>query len=148
MKLWVRRFEEEGTIASRPRPGRPHIISEGQRSAMVEEYERNGFTPTRVFAERFGTSLKTVRRALHAEGVHHRKPARKPYLTDRHKQERLRFAREYLDFDWGNTVFTDEKTFRSSQKGRLHLWRKNNTRWCEQNIIPGYKNYTMASTIP
>lgn len=103
---------------------------------MVNEYQENGFIPTRRFAERFNTSLLTVRRALHAEGVHHRRPAKKPYLTPRHKQERLRFARDYLDFNWENVIFSDEKTFLSSQKGRLHLWRRNNTRWCEQNIVP------------
>lgn len=103
---------------------------------MVDVYETNGFAPTRHFAELYDTSMDTVRRALHAEGVHHRKPAKKPYLTERHKQERLRFARDYLDFDWNTAVFSDEKTFKSSQKGRLHLWRKNNTRWCDKNIIP------------
>lgn len=133
---WIRRFEEEGNITSRKRSGRPRLITITQRQLMVNEYNNNGFIPTKHFADLFSTSLLTVRRALHAEGLHHRVPAKKPYLTERHKQARLRFCLDYLDFDWNNTVFTDEKCFKSSQKGRLHLWRMNNTRWREENIIP------------
>lgn len=133
---WVKRFEEEGSLQCRVRSGRPPLINPTQRRAMVEEYEINGFIPTKIFADQFDTSVRTVRRALHAEGLHHRKPAKKPFLTQKHKEERLRFAREYLDFNWDTTIFTDEKTFKSCQKGRLHLWRKDNTRWSEQNIIP------------
>ena len=83
----------------------------------------------------YNTSLLTVRRALHSEGLHHRRPAKKPQLTESHKQARLRFARDYLDFDWTSVIFSDEKTFQSSQKGRLHLWRRSNTRWREENIV-------------
>lgn len=132
----MRRFEEEGSLKSRERSGRPPLISLPQRRYMVAEYETYGFIPTRRFADEFGTSARTVRRTLHAEGLHHRTPAKKPFLTQRHKEERLRFAREYLDFDWETTIFSDEKSFKSCQKGRLHLWRKNNTRWSESNIIP------------
>lgn len=132
----MKRFEEEGSLKSRERSGRPPLISQPQRRYMVAEYETNGFIPTRRFADEFGTSVRTVRRTLHAEGLHHRTPAKKPFLTQRHKEERLSFAQEYLDFDWETTIFTDEKSFKSCQKGRLHLWRKNNTRWSEGNVRP------------
>lgn len=132
----MKRFEEEGSIATRMRSGRRPLINQPQRRFMINEYEANGFMPTRRYAELFDTSLLTVRRALHAEGLHHRRPAKKPYLTQRHKDQRLQFARDYLDFNWESTIFSDEKTFKSSQKGRIHLWRRDNTRWCEQNIVP------------
>lgn len=128
----MRRFEEEGSVVDRARSGRPRLINQAQVREMVNAYEGDGFIPTRTFADRFEISTQTVRRVLHGEGIHHRKPARKPLLTQRHKDERLRFAREYLDFDWDLAVFSDEKSFRSCQTGRLHLWRNNNARYKER----------------
>lgn len=135
MKRWVTRYGEEGSVIARPRSGRPRLINEIQQREMVQAYENNGFLRTDDFAVRFDTSVKTVRRTLHRQGIHHRRPAKKPSLTDEHKRNRLTFAREYLDFNWQNTIFTDEKTFMSSQHGRLHLWRRNGTRYEEKNII-------------
>ena len=34
-------------------------------------------------------SVNTVRERLHANGIHHRSPAIKDFLTDKHKQSRL-----------------------------------------------------------
>lgn len=80
---------------------------------MVNVYQQeNAFTPTRHFAEQYEVSLKTVRRALHRAGLHHRKPARKIILNDVQKAERVRFAREFRDYDFTNAIFSDEKCFR------------------------------------
>ncbi|XP_045783352.1 uncharacterized protein LOC123879605 [Maniola jurtina] len=76
---WVKRFEAEGTLKDRERPGRPPLITESQRNLMVHEYETNGFIPTERFACEFDTSVVTIRRVLHAEGLRQRRrPARKP----------------------------------------------------------------------
>lgn len=99
----------------------------GEDIIVVDEYDTNGFTHKGRFMELFVTSSQTILRALHAKGLHHRRSAKKPFLTNRHKQEWLRFAWDYLDFYWNTTIFSDEKTFKSSQMGRLHLWRKDNT---------------------
>lgn len=58
-------------------------------------------------------------------------------LLDYHKQRRLSFAREYLEFDWCNNVviFTDEKTFKSDKDGRKILWRRDGERYKEINIL-------------
>lgn len=33
-------------------------------------------------------------------------------------------------------IFTDEKTFCSSQDGRLNLWRHDRTRYAEEHVVP------------
>lgn len=140
MVLWVRRFEEEGSLLHRQRAGRPRLIDTPQRQAMVVDYEENGFIPTNHYASLFDTSVDTVRRALHSEGLHYRRHAVKPSLTDNHKRARLEFALEFLDLDWSNVIFTDEKTFKSSQHGRLSLWRRNNTRWNSGHVVPNMES--------
>lgn len=115
MRRWVKRYKEEGSFASRKRPGRPPLITETQRRYMVNEYHINDAIPTKRFAELFDASVWTICRALRAEGLRHEKLVKQPYLSERNKQERLRFARKYLDFDWETTVFS--KNYKSK-------WRK------------------------
>ncbi|KAI5643339.1 transposase domain-containing protein [Phthorimaea operculella] len=135
VKLWVRRHGDEGTLNTRPKSGRPSLLNTEQRDMIVTEYEENGFKPTKHFAGLFDTSVQTIRRALHKEGLHHRRPAVKPFLTDAHKRARLEFAQNYLNFDWSTAIFSDEKTFASSQRRKLSLWRRNNTRYDSNHIV-------------
>lgn len=75
-------------------------------------------------------SNMTVRRVLHEAGLHRRTPAKKEFLTDQHREGRLRFAQQYVDRPedfWKRVIWTDEKTF-SSGHGRRHCWRRDNTR--------------------
>ncbi|KAG0728539.1 Transposable element Tcb1 transposase [Chionoecetes opilio] len=58
-------------------------------------------------------------------------------LTDAHRASRLAFAEQHankrLDF-WSQVIFCDEKTFRSSDHGRVRVWRRDNTRYEPRNI--------------
>lgn len=109
-------------------------LNNEQRMEMLRAYEINGFIPTRHFAERYDVTARTIRNTLHSMNIHHRQPAYKVDLTDAQKTAREVFAREYLDFDWSSTIFTDEKTFQSCTHGRLNLWRYNYTRYEEKNV--------------
>ncbi|KAK4327422.1 hypothetical protein Pmani_002087 [Petrolisthes manimaculis] len=63
-------------------------------------------------------------------GFRHRTPAIKPKLTERHRELRLQFAQRYVHQDlnfWGRVIFSDEKTFSSTSRGKLHCWRRDNT---------------------
>lgn len=130
--FWLKRHQEEGTLATRKRSGRPALISKEQRLKMVTEFETNGFTRTRQFAKLFDTSMVTVRRSLHLEGLHNRGPVKKLFYSEKHKKERLSFAHDFLDFDWNTTIFSDERTFRL-KNGKIHLRRRDNI---DENVTP------------
>lgn len=78
-------------------------------------------------------SLQTVRNRHHSIGVHGRRPALKPLLTDTHKEERVQYALEYSDMPehfWQTVVFCDEKTFSSDGlTGTGYVWRPSGTRY-------------------
>lgn len=135
-RFWIRREGEEGNLQDHRRSGRPPALSSEQRETMRRQYEENGFNSTGDFAEEFDVTRETIRQHLHSMGLHYRRHAKKNYLTDANKAARLNFAREYLNFDWSTTIFTDEKTFKSSQHGRMTLWRYNNTRNTHEHIVP------------
>lgn len=135
MYLWIRRWDNEGNVDEIKKTGRPRRTSRTQDVNIIRQFRETPFLQTRNVAIANNISLTTVRRRLHEAGIHCRKPARKLKLTARHKLQRLQFAERYLNFDFSNVIFADEKTFKSSQHGRITLWRINNTRYQEEHLI-------------
>ncbi|KAH9645481.1 hypothetical protein HF086_017393, partial [Spodoptera exigua] len=134
-KLWIQRWEDEGNVQHHKSNGRPKKTTLAQDDEIIETYQRNPFKRTQEVANAHQVSTTTIRRRLKSAGLKNRVPARKPLLTDRHKQLRLTFAHAYLNFDFTNVVFLDEKVFSSSSDGRVSLWRINNTRYNQANIL-------------
>ena len=136
---WCNRWEAEGDLRDRPRSGAPRRTTPAEDQQILEEVAENPFTNARAVREELDIEVsdRTVRKRLHAAGIHHRRPAIKEKLTDLHRANRLRFAQRYagedLDF-WGKVIFSDEKTFASTTHGQLHCWRPNDTRYSRQNI--------------
>lgn len=79
--------------------------------------------------------VNTIRRHLHRNDIHCRKPARKIDLTEEHARARLHFARDNLQRDWTNVIFSDEKVFCTAQDSRKHLWRIDGTRYDPRHIL-------------
>lgn len=138
MNLWVRRYADEGTVRDHRHnnSGRRSCLSNEQRALLRNIYEENAFFPTKQIAARLGVCPQVIRNNLHSMGLHYRRHAKKPFLTQNHKTARLNFARRYLEFDWSKTIFTDEKSFKSSDHGRLSLWRYDLTRYTEDHVVP------------
>ncbi|KAL7648426.1 UNVERIFIED_CONTAM: hypothetical protein RMT77_000332 [Armadillidium vulgare] len=108
VRRWIVRYEEKGNLCDRLKPGalRKTALSEDQQ--IIQETIRNPFTNSRSIkrALQLDSSDRTIRRRLHANGIHHRTPAVKQKLTDAHKTER-RFAREYVNNDmnfWSKNI--------------------------------------------
>lgn len=83
-------------------------------------------------------SDKTVRRRLNEADLRSRRPAKKPRLLRHHRRERLRFAREHLNWtveQWSNVLFTDEsRVCLRSPDGRERVYRRANERFAECTI--------------
>ena len=85
----------------------------------------------------------TVTRRLRESGFSCQRPAIKPALSARNKEERLQFAREYGGRDatfWMKVVFTDEKTFSTEPRRRTNVWRRRGERYREENIAPNRRS--------
>lgn len=112
---------------------RSRVTTREEDQRIIQAAENNPFTNARSIREELSLEVSddTVRRRLHQAGIHHRVSAKKEYLTDAHRAARLAFAQQYVDKGmdfWERTIFTDEKSFSSSNHGKIHLWRRNNTR--------------------
>jgi hypothetical protein len=56
-------------------------------------------------------SDRTLRNVSKGAGFKFNFPVKKPLLTERHKKNRLKFAKDHKNTNWDTHIFTDEKTF-------------------------------------
>ncbi|XP_066980078.1 uncharacterized protein [Macrobrachium rosenbergii] len=92
VRKWCNRWEEEGDLRDHSRCGGPRKTSAADDQRIVDEVTtRNPLTNAVAirYALHLGVSSYTVRRRLHESGVHHRRPALKGKLEERHRLARL-----------------------------------------------------------
>lgn len=139
VRLWIRRYEEEGHVTTRPRSGRPRVTSPDADKRLVaaarEAPKKTAVTLTHELE--LQCDPVTTRRRLHEVGLHCYVAAEKEKLSEQQKVTRLRFAQRYrqygVDF-WQNVIFTDEKSFLSVPATGKRCWRLVNTRYDAINI--------------
>lgn len=130
---WIKRFNEEENLQNQPRKGRPRCTTREQDEQIVAKVISQPITTAAKVNQELGLQISnvTVRRRLHNQGIHHRRPAIKPSLSQNHQEQRVAFALQYLPFEsgfWDNVIWCDEKTFASDDHGILHCWRPNKAR--------------------
>ncbi|XP_015119986.1 uncharacterized protein LOC107043158 [Diachasma alloeum] len=98
VKRYITCFNEEGNVATHPRSGAPRVTTEAIRRAIVGVVEDSGFvTAGRIRRQlQLPISDQTVRKCLHEGGYHGHKPAKKPRMTQAHKDTRVQFAQRHL----------------------------------------------------
>ena len=69
----------------------------------------------------------TLRKVIMSLGFHNRVAAKKPYLSLKHKADRLAFAKahqNWMESDWRNIMWTDESSFEIGKYSRqVTVWR-------------------------
>lgn len=113
-----RRVQQTGSTQDLPRAGRPRVTTAQEDRYIRLSHLRNRFMPATITAAtipRRPVTAQTVRRRLRAVGLNARRPYRGPILTPRHRQARLQWARQHLNWrrrDWNDVIFSDESRFR------------------------------------
>lgn len=133
VRKWIRRDQESGNLNDSLRTGRPKELSDEQVRAIRQQIEHRPFTNAVELKRLLDLNVTPdcIRKRLHKEGLHHRTPTEKDFLEPRHIAARLQFANDHIHHDWdfwSRVIFSDEKTFQSTNHGRLHCWRMNGTR--------------------
>lgn len=110
-----------------------------QDQAMVARMRQNSFQNSgQIHADLdLRVSQRTIRRRLNQGGLTNHVAAKKIFLTDNHRLERINFARECLPMtveDWRSVIFTDEKVFSTDKDSRRTVWREKGQRY-HPNII-------------
>lgn len=145
----IARFKSEGTYLPKSRPGLSKSTTARQDRYLVNcslkdrtassfqlrgEWQKVGVT----------SSARTVRRRLQQNGLTSRRPARKPLLSKKNIQDRLKFCRQYSSWteeDWSRVIFSDESSFSCfANKGSIRVRRRPGERYKIECVVPTVKH--------
>jgi transposase len=117
---WVHKWRKSKDLTDKPKSGRWRSTTAKQDKKIVKLAEKeNDPTSFNIQQEMkkkgVNISVWTIRRRLHeAEGKYINKIP-KPLLTEKHRKNRLQWAKSHRNFDWNKVIFTDESTFQLNQ---------------------------------
>jgi hypothetical protein len=113
----IKRWKQYHTLESLPREGRPPLINRREKRLLVRiarkypklEYKKL-MEDAGLLHQHHPPSRLTIYRNLKSVGLTNHKCVKKPKLNRAHAALRLRFAREYRNFNWHRRVvkFSDE----------------------------------------
>jgi transposase len=96
--------------------------------------------------EGYNISDITVWRILRKAGYRKTKPTRKPGLTKKMKEDRLRWCQEHKDWtieDWKNVIWSDETSVvLNHRRGGYRVWRKADEAFVRSCIRERWKGYS------
>lgn len=145
----ISKWKECKSTKNLPRMGRPPKISNRTGRKLVQEATKNPRLTSRELQEQLAESgihvhTSTICRHLNEDGLSARVPRKKPLLTKKHKEARLRFAQEHVDKPdgfWANILWTDETKIELYGHMRSrYIWRTPKTAFQEKNLVPTVKH--------
>lgn len=134
-------------------PGRPRKTSEKDDDLIIITAKRNSRLPLGDITNIIGLpiSSKTVTRRLKEVGLVSRYAAKKPFLTSKHKKDRLEWAMKYKDWtveDWLKVIFSDECMMRVGVPARRQrVIRRQGSALQEQHLTPTFKSQRVSIMI-
>jgi transposase len=146
----IERYRETGAGTSRPRSGRPPILTDRDKRHIVRIVRSNRQQSAKQLQHNFvqssGTvaSLSTVKRALHEAGYHSRVAARKPLISAKNRRDRMQWCKrhkEWTDEQWKKVIWSDESRFTLFRSdGRIRVWRLPKEKYDVDCVVPTVKH--------
>jgi len=146
----ISKYLETGSMAERDRPGRPRMTTWRDDLLIKKEATRKRTANLRELANKLacvnGTrvSARTISRRLAENGLHRRVAKRKPWLSERHRNARLQWAKDHAHFtsaDWEKVLWTDESKFTlfDSSRRKVYVSRRKGEEYRPECLRPTVK---------
>ena len=133
----INRFKETQSNQDRPKSCRPTMLTPRSKRLIARKMLTgecdNAVQVHQAVTDQLGLDVcvQTVRNTLKSKGFISKKKVKKPFLTVKHKKNRLAFAKRYKDWtveDWKKVVFSDETKINLFGSDGLHyVWKKKGT---------------------
>ena len=130
----INRFKETQSNQDRPKSGRPTKLTPRSKRLIARKMLTgecdNAVQVHQAVTDQLGLDVcvQTVRNTLKIKGFISKKKVKKPFLTVKHKKNRLAFAKRYKDWtveDWKKVVFLMRpKSIFSGQMGFITSGKK------------------------
>jgi hypothetical protein len=130
----VKHYNTYGTVADRPRTGRPPLLDSDAQNRLVRAIGRDPKAPPASFAETAGVSARTVIRTAAKHGLHSRICRKKPFISDVNRKKRVQWAKDNEGTLWRRIMYTDEAAFRIGETCVERCLRRVNTQYDAPNL--------------
>lgn len=115
---YVDKMKKTGKLEPLPRSGRPRVLSPKKRRQLGRFVARNPQESASELATKLNANnpdlnvtTRTVQRELVKLGWKVGVPKKVPFLTPKHRENRVEWATKHLRQNWRHVVFSDEATF-------------------------------------
>jgi len=124
---WIEKYYQIKDLTDEQKSGRPRCTTEMEDERISKmAKQKHDITSTEIQwkLEKKGVevSVQTIRRCLRESGEKFVKEIAKPLLSEKHRANRLKWAKIYQNFDWNKVIFTDESTFQLYHSNRK-IWQ-------------------------
>ena len=151
-KIYLR-CKSSGTYSSASRSGRPKSLDKHDLRRLKAYITTNRYTRREPLGElllnqNLSISERTLRRKITEDlGFRHRIERRKPHLSLKQKEARLRFAKEHIHWgleEWQRVAWSDEMSMQTdANQGQKWVWRYPEEEYiedcCRATVIPGFR---------
>jgi transposase len=128
VQTWIHRYQKTGDVQDEDGRGRKRKTSEKEDLDIISMAKKQRISTladisTSMSKQGTEVSLMTIKRRLNEEGLHKLQPLVKPLLLEKHRENRLEWARINKKTDWSKIIFTDETTIFQFSKPKK-VWRQ------------------------
>src|SRR5271156_3811091 len=115
VKTILRRHRLTGSAETPQRPGRPTKLTERDVRSLINYTKKTRRASLQEITNNCPIKVtpRTIRKILNGQGIYNRIARKKPFLSSRHKTDRLEFAKEYKDWSikqWKQVIRSDESS--------------------------------------
>ncbi|GBB92711.1 hypothetical protein RclHR1_20450005 [Rhizophagus clarus] len=144
-----KKYEETSKVEDKQRSGWPRKLNERNERTIIRRLMTNECSnavqlkKSLQINDEINVSSNTVRRALKRNGLSARVKRKKPLLSKKHRENRLKFAKRFKDWtvsDWNRVVWSDKSKFQIfGSDGREYCWKRQGETLKDAHIKPTVK---------
>lgn len=117
----------EHNLDCRPQTGRNRVTTAEMDLRIVERFQEQPFSTRSQVAREFQVKYNVIRSRLNNRKIYCYRSARKTRLTEKHKEERVKFCTDMIQNHnqeyFNRFVFTDETVFRTDVSQNRYVYR-------------------------
>ena len=142
----VKRFKSTNNLETKGKTGRPRKTDRHQNMNIKREFALNPRQRPREVISKLGLNISdmTLRRRAREMGLRPRRPAKKPYISERNMSRRLILAKKFQNYPnwfWKRVIWSDEKKFELlTPKKRVIVYRRPGQRYKLKYLQPTVKH--------
>lgn len=138
---------QKTTVA--PRTGRQPILNERDTRQLVRTVKKNRKAAVEEITENFASGLnisvskRTVQRVLHEQGFYGRAGVRKPLVSAKNRERRLKWCYERKSWrnEWDSVLWSDESRYLIFQNdSHQWVWRRPHEKYVVDCLLPTVKS--------